>query len=103
MLPTIALPHIGPKSNMWGSRFSAMSRGSDPELLADQAVHLATVGAALRLAHHLPDDRADRLAVARPHALRRVGVRGDRGRDDRSELLAVADRAKALGLHDRDR
>src|SRR5205085_3540688 len=39
------------------------------QLLPDQAVHLATVGASLGLAHHESDDRAHRLLLAAPELL----------------------------------
>ena len=55
---------------------------SDPELLVDQPRDLGAVGAALGLAHHVADDRADRLGVAVAHALGGVRVGGERRRDD---------------------
>src|SRR3954452_16258205 len=73
---------------------------SDAELLAQQAVDLAAVGAALGLAHDRADERADRLRVAAAHALGDVGVRLDHARDDGGELVAVAHRAEALALDD---
>ena len=76
-------------------RAAGAARASDAELLVDQARDLGAVGAAFRLAHHLPDDRADRLGVAVAHALRRVGVGRQRRRDDRRQLILAADRARA--------
>src|SRR5512132_339544 len=89
-------------------RRSAMCRvigdaGSEPELLANDARHLAAVGAALRLAHDEPNDDADRLHVPLPQLLDDVRVRVERLLDDRLERLAAADRAEALLLDDRPR
>ena len=66
-----------------------MDRGyaSAVELRADQPLHLAAVGAALRLPHHGADDRADRLPLAGLDLLDRVGVGGDRAIDDLAQLV----------------
>src|SRR3979411_1828409 len=48
---------------------------SDAELLVDQPRDLGAVGPALGLAHHIPDDRTDRLGVPFADALGRVGIR----------------------------
>src|SRR3954454_18982261 len=94
------IPHIvGTSPIAWyGSITSHSSRGGrgehpsceglrlDPELLADQPVDLAAVGAALRLAHDRADERAHRLRVAAADALDDVGVVVDHLGDDRLEL-----------------
>src|SRR4051794_26449024 len=73
---------------------------SDAELRAQQAIDLAAVGATLRLPHHRPDERADRLRVAAAHAVGDVRVLLDHARDDRGELVAIAHGAQALALYD---
>src|ERR1700679_3891466 len=80
------------------------SRPSDPQLLPDQAVDLAAVGAALGLLHHGADDRADRLAVAGADLLGGFRVGLDCRRDDRLQLAAVRGHlGEALALDDRGR
>ena len=76
----------------------------EPELLAHDARDLGAVGAPLRLAHDVADDRADRLHVAGLDLLGGVGVGGERGLDDRVQrVVAAGHRAEALGLDDRGR
>src|SRR3954464_4899906 len=52
------------------------------KLLADQPRDLAAVGAALRLAHDVADQRSNRLHVAVAHLCGGLGIRLDRGGDD---------------------
>src|SRR3954452_643625 len=106
------IPHIvGTSPIAWyGSITSHSSRGGpgehpsceggglDPELLADQPVDLATIGAALGLAHHRSDERAHRLGVAAADALDDVLVLGDDLGDDLRELAGVLHDRQALGL-----
>src|SRR3954449_13359453 len=75
----------------------------DPKLLADQPVDLATIGAALGLAHHRSDERAHRLGVAAADALDDVLVLGDHLGDDVRQLVAALHRRQALALDDRRR
>src|SRR3954452_20162345 len=76
---------------------------SGADLLADQAADLAAVRGALRLAHHVAYDLADRAPAAGPDGLDRVRVRVDRRADDPLELVAVAHGAEALRLDDAGR
>src|SRR3954453_8285436 len=76
---------------------------SEPELLAHDPRDLAAVGAALRLAHHEPDDHADRLHVAFAQLPPDVGVGVERLLHDRLERVVAADRAETLLLDDRAR
>src|SRR5829696_55232 len=76
---------------------------SGADLLPDQPRDLAAVRGALRLAHDVTDDLADRAAAARPDGLDRVRVGVDRRLDDLGQLIAVAHGAEALGLDDRGR
>src|SRR3954471_6855517 len=77
-------------------------RRSYAELLADQTVHLAAVGAALRLAHHEADDRSDGLALAAAELLDGLRVRLESAVDDRLELVRPCQPQRAL-LDDRRR
>src|SRR5947209_7553759 len=81
-------------------RILVEAASSEAEALANQALHLATVGAALRLAHHRADDRADRLLLAALQLRHRTFVRGDRAVDDPAELVGAREGERALG-HDR--
>src|SRR3954463_10431270 len=73
------------------------------ELLARNSADLAAVRPALGLAHHVADDRPDRLLLAGADLLGGVGVGVDRRLDEPLELVAVAHRPQALGLDDRGR
>src|SRR3954469_18352169 len=89
----------------WWVSFRSLARArpsgvSDAQLLAQQAVDLGAVRAALRLAHHGPDERPDRLRIAAADALGHVRVRLDHTGDDGGQLVAVAHRAEALALDD---
>src|SRR5688500_4927288 len=70
------------------SRFRDTRRrlASQPQLRADQLRDLAAVGAALGLAHHVADDRADRGTHAVLDLRGFVGVGLDRRLDNRVEL-----------------
>src|SRR4051812_49733232 len=70
------------------------------QLLPDQAVHLAAVRAALRLAHHEADDGADGLALATAQLLDRLRVGLERPLHDRLELVRAREPERAL-LDDR--
>src|SRR3954471_11506203 len=70
------------------------------DLLADQAVDLTAVRAALRLAHPEADDRAERLALAALVLLDGLRVRLERAVDDVAELVA-AGHAEAARLDHR--
>ena len=72
-----------------GGILLATRAASGSQLLVDEPGDLGPVGAALGLAHHVPHDRADRLRIARPHALRGVGVGLKRGRNHRGQLVQV--------------
>src|SRR5205823_4181845 len=74
--------------------------GSDAQLLVHEPRHLASVGAALGVAHDLSDDRPDGLRVSFAHALRGVGVGLQRRRDDLGQLLAAVERGEPLCLDD---
>src|SRR6476619_7501933 len=67
-----------------------------PDLLPDQALNLAPVGAALGLAHHPADNRADGLVVAGADLLDRVSVVGQGLFDDVAQLVAAGLRQTAL-------
>src|SRR5258705_10383401 len=62
---TSAATTVLPMDLGWDSFIAGISL-DDAELLVDQSRDLAAVGAALGLAHDLPDDRTDRLRAARP-------------------------------------
>src|SRR4051812_25063935 len=66
------------------------------QLLAHEAVHLAAVGAALRLAHHEADDRADRLRLAAPELLDGLRVGFERAVDDAGELVRARQAERAF-------
>ena len=68
-------------------RIGARRPRYDP--LADHALNLAAVGAALRLAHHRTHHGADRLVVAGPDLLDRVRVLGHGALHDLLELVAT--------------
>src|SRR6266516_37702 len=70
------------------------------ELFADQTHNLAPVGAAVRLPHDSPDDRADRLRVAGLDLLGGRPLCFDRPLDDRLELAGVRDRCQLTRLDD---
>src|ERR1035441_4157215 len=74
---------------------------SDPELLVDQARDLGPVGTTLGLAHHIADDRPDRLGVSLPNAGGRIGVGLERRRHDSRQLLTAVHRRETLGGDDR--
>src|SRR5215831_16221529 len=67
-------------------------RPSDAELLVHEPRHLAAVGAALGLAHHVADDRPDRLGVAGANLLGGVRVRCQGGGDHGAKLIAAVER-----------
>src|SRR5262245_62814987 len=73
---------------------------SGADLLTDQAADLAAVRGALRLAHHVADDLADRRPAARLDRLHSIRIGLDRRLHDLGELVAVAHRGEALGLDD---
>ena len=76
----------------------------ESELIPDQARDLAAVRAALCLAHHVADERADRLGVAGAYLLRRLGVGCERRRDDlRESRVRCVERSEPLALDDRRR
>ena len=95
---------FGLRSKMRGGRVCEVTRGSDDwsdaELLVDETGDLASVGAALGLAHHVTHDRADRLGVAFPHALGGVGVGRHGRRDDLGELAAAVHGGESLSIDD---
>src|SRR5260221_7987821 len=70
--------------------------------LANDALDLATVGAAFRCLHHSSDDGPDRLVVAALDLLDGVGVVGHRLLDDLLEFVAAGLRQAAV-RHDRRR
>ena len=75
-----------------------------PSCSCTRRVTCAAVGAAFGLAHHVADDRTDRLGVAGAHVLRGGGVGGERCGDDRRELVpATVQRRQPLLRDDRDR
>src|SRR3954451_11754329 len=84
-------------------RAGGAARGLQPQLLAHDPRDLATVGAALRLAHDEPDDHADRLHVALAQLLDdvRIGLEGPP--DDRLERVAAPDTAEPPGPDGRAR
>src|SRR3954447_26143034 len=81
---------------------SSTTRGCalDAELLADEPVDLAAVGAAAGLLHDRADERAHRLGVAALDALDDVRVVLDHLRDDAGELAVVLQRSQALAVDD---
>src|SRR3954469_8958622 len=89
-------------SRGWSARILA-DFGSHPQLLADQAIDLAAVGAALGLAHDGADQGAHGLRVAAADALRDVRIVGDHLGDDVGQLIAGLHRGEALALDDRGR
>ena len=89
--PNVALCNNVLQSAQTAHRYERYRALSDAELLPDQAVDLAAVGAALGLLHHGADDGADRLAVAGADLLGGLGVGLDRGGDDRLQLAVVGD------------
>src|SRR3954449_6615272 len=84
-------------------RARTSSADLQPELGPDDPGDLAPVRPSLRLAHHVADDHAHRLRVAGPQLRDDVRIGVQRGLDERLELVAAADGAQALGLHDRRR
>src|SRR3954449_3338975 len=73
---------------------------SETELLPDEPVHLAAVGAPLGLAHHEADDRAHGLLLAALQLLDRACVRLERPIYDALELVGARQPERAL-LDDR--
>src|SRR4051794_8998848 len=85
------IPYLLGRASVPGRSYarSGVCQERSAELLADQAVHLAAVRAALRLAHHEADDRPDRLALAPLVLLDGLRVRLEGPVDDLAELVAT--------------
>src|SRR5437660_9344784 len=90
----IAIPST-PKQS---ARTRVFWRGCRLQLRAEQLLHLARVGPALRLLHHLADQGVDHALLAASELLDARRVCLDHLVDHRLELRAVADRGKPVLL-----